>query len=184
MSGLGIMNGVGEGRFDPLGEYTQEQCILSLLRLYETVPFDGTGRENPFPMLEPQPGFLCTFPKSGYYAFALESEDYYIFSRIYPSQSWSNTTYHIYVIERDLSVRRYETPILEFDDFRGPEHGKPENPALSQDGTKLTYTVTLTKDAYHYDFFETPPLLFEKGIYTVTMDLATGEQTWIRTDLE
>ena len=183
MSQLGIMNGVGDGRFDPLGVYTTEQCILSLLRLYETVPFDGAGQENPFSILEPQPGFLCTFPNSGYYAFAVESQDYFIFSMIYPSQGWSNTTYHIYVINRDLSVRRYETPILKFIGFRGAEHGRPENPVLSQDGTSLTYTVTLTEDAYHYDFYETPPLLFEKGIYTVTMDLATGEQTWTRAEL-
>ena len=183
MSQLGIMNGVGDGRFDPLGTYTEEQCFISLLRLYETVPFDGAGRENPFSTLEPQPGFLCTFPNSGYYVFALESEDYYVFSSIYPSQGWSNTTYHIYVIDRDLSVRRYETPILKFIGFRGAEHGRPENPVLSQDGTSLTYTVTLTEDAYHYDFYETPPLLFEKGIYTVTMDLATGEQTWTRAEL-
>ena len=185
MSRLGIMNGVGDGRFDPLGEYTQEQCFISLLRLYEMVPFDGAGRENPFSKLEPQPGFRCTFPNSGYYVFALESEDYYIFSRIYPSQGWSNTTYHIYVIDRDLSVRRYETPILKFIGFRGAEHGKPENPVLSQDGTSLTYTVTLTEDAYRYDFYgETySDLLFEKGIYTVTLDLATGEQTWTQVEL-
>ena len=185
MSQLGIMNGVGDGRFDPLGTYTEEQCFISLLRLYETVPFDGAGRENPFSTLEPQPGFLCTFPNSGYYVFALESEDYYVFSSIYPSQGWSNTTYHIYVIDRDLSVRRYETPILKFIGFRGAEHGKPENPVLSQDGTSLTYTVTLTEDAYRYDFYgETySDLLFEKGIYTITMDLATGEQTWTRSDL-
>ena len=185
MSRLGIMNGVGDGRFDPLGEYTQEQCFISLLRLYEMVPFDGAGRENPFSKLEPQPGFRCTFPNSGYYVFALESEDYYIFSRIYPSQGWSNTTYHIYVIDRDLSVRRYETPILKFIGFRGAEHGKPENPVLSQDGTSLTYTVTLTEDAYRYDFYgETySDLLFEKGVYTVTLDLATGEQTWTRAEL-
>ena len=183
MSQLGIMNGVGDGRFDPLGTYTKEQCFISLLRLYEVVPFDGAGRENPFSILEPQPGFLCTFPNSGYYAFAVESQDYFIFSMVYPYKGWSNTTYHIYVVNRDLSVRRYETPILKFISFRGAEHGRPENPVLSQDGTSLTYTVTLTEDAYHYDFYETPPLLFEKGIYTVTMDLATGEQTWTRAEL-
>ena len=183
MSQLGIMNGVGDGRFDPLGTYTKEQCFISLLRLYEMVPFDGAGRESPFSILEPQPGFLCTFPDSGYYAFAVESQDYFIFSMVYPSLGWSNTTYHIYVIDRDLSVRRYETPILKFIGFRGAEHGRPENPVLSQDGTSLTYTVTLTEDAYHYDFYETPPLLFEKGIYTVAMDLDTGEQTWTWAEL-
>ena len=72
------------------------------------------------------------------------------------------------------------------DSFRGVEYARPENPALSEDGTKLTYTAALEEDVYHIeDGVEEAdwPLLFEKGIYTVTMDLATGEQTWTRADI-
>ena len=75
MSRLGIMKGVGDGRFDPLGDYTQEQCILSLLRLYEGVPFDDTGRDAPF-SISPEPGFLYTEYQSEL-CFALESNDCY-----------------------------------------------------------------------------------------------------------
>lgn len=50
MRRLGIMNGVGAGRFDPLGTYTKEQCFISLLRLYEngiyTVTMDLSTEEQ------------------------------------------------------------------------------------------------------------------------------------------
>ena len=187
MNRLGILNGVGDGRFDPLGTYTQEQCILSLLRLYEAVPFDGAGRENPFPMPEPQPGFLCTEYESEL-CFALESADYYICVMLHPTGGWSYSSYDICVIGEDRTVRKYRTPIINHSDsFRGVDYARPEYSALSEDGGKLIYTATLEENVYHIEVGVEEadwPLLFEKGLYTVTMDLATGEQTWIRTDLE
>lgn len=38
----GIMGGVGDNRFDPIGAYTREQSIVTILRLYELLP--GTTR--------------------------------------------------------------------------------------------------------------------------------------------
>lgn len=38
MCALGVMCGVGEGRFDPKGEYTAEQAAATLVRLLEAVP--------------------------------------------------------------------------------------------------------------------------------------------------
>jgi len=35
VQGSGIMGGVGDNRFDPQGEYTREQSILTMLRLYK-----------------------------------------------------------------------------------------------------------------------------------------------------
>ena len=35
MTHLGIMNGVGEDKFDPNGSYSVEQCLVTLVRLYE-----------------------------------------------------------------------------------------------------------------------------------------------------
>lgn len=35
VQGSGIMGGVGDNRFDPQGEYTREQSILTMLRLYQ-----------------------------------------------------------------------------------------------------------------------------------------------------
>lgn len=184
MNQLGIMNGVGEGRFDPMGDYTVEQCILSLLRLDEKVPFDAAGRENPFAIPEPEAGFIHTDYQSEL-RFALESNDYYICAMIHPTGGWSGPSYDICVIDRDLSVRTYAPPIIEWsNDFRGAYYASPENPTLSDDGTTLTYTATLEEDAYYIEgLTDHKTLLFEKGVYTVTMDLATGEQTWTRADL-
>lgn len=53
----------------------------------------------------------------------------------------------------------------------------PEHPSLSEDGSTLIYTATLEEDGYHIEVGaeeSDDSLLFEKGIYTVTMDLATG----------
>jgi len=33
-SGRPVMQGVGQGRFDPLGQYTREQAVLTVLRLF------------------------------------------------------------------------------------------------------------------------------------------------------
>ena len=185
MSRLGIMKGVGDGRFDPLGEYTQEQCILSLLRLYEAVPFDGAGREDPF-SIRPEPGFLYTEYQSEL-CFALESNDCYICAMLHPTGGWSFSSYDICVIGEDLSVRKYKTPIISHSDsFRGVEYARPEYSALSEGGGKLIYTATLEEDVYHIETGVEEadwPLLFEKGVYTVTMDLATGEQTWTWAEL-
>ena len=185
MSQLGIMKGVGDGRFDPLGAYTQEQCILSLLRLYEAVLFDGAGREDPF-SIRPEPGFLYTEYQSEL-CFALEREDCYICAMLHPTGGWSFSSYDICVIGEDLSVRTYKTPIISHSDsFRGVEYARPEYAALSEDGGKLIYTATLEEDVYHIETGVEEadwPLLFEKGVYTVTLDLATGEQTWTRAEL-
>lgn len=181
---LGLMTGVGEGRFDPLGSYTVEQCILSLLRLYEKVPFDDSGRENPFVIPKLEGGFFHSDYQSEI-SFAIETEDYYICAMMHPSNGLGGTAYDIYVIDQDLSLRSYPTPIVtSSSSVHGVDYARPVNPSISEDGTKLTYTAALEEDAYHIqgvvEVVE-QRLLFQKGVYTVTMDLATGEQTWTHT---
>ncbi|MPN23213.1 hypothetical protein SDC9_170601 [bioreactor metagenome] len=120
--------------------------------------------------------------------FAIETEDYYICS--YNSTIGSGLGYQHYsidIIGPDFLLRSYRVPILEEGTPRGGYYARPENPNTSEDGTKLIYNATVEADAYskYYDsdgsIVET--LLFPKGIYTVTMDLATGEQTYTRADL-
>ena len=38
VTAAGVMQGVGEGYFDPLGSYTVEQCVVTFLRLYKSAP--------------------------------------------------------------------------------------------------------------------------------------------------
>ncbi len=37
-SGKNVMGGVGDNRFDPLGAYTREQSVLTVYRLYDSIP--------------------------------------------------------------------------------------------------------------------------------------------------
>ena len=106
---------------------------------------------------------------------------------LHPTGGWSFSSYDICVIGEDLSVRTYKTPIISHSDsFRGVEYARPEYSALSEGGGNLIYTATLEEDVYHIETGVEEadwPLLFEKGVYTVTLDLATGEQTWTQAEL-
>jgi hypothetical protein len=44
MQNTGIMGGVGNNRFDPQGDYTREQSIVTILRLFGLVTKDGLQR--------------------------------------------------------------------------------------------------------------------------------------------
>ncbi len=189
MNQLGVMTGVGEGRFDPLGSYTIEQCLVSLVRLYEKVPFGDSKQQNPFTIAKLEEGFFRTWEEPYDIAFAIETEDYFIcaLDRATTGTGLGYSCYEIKIIDQNLSLWSYETPILTHSDiYRGAEHTRPENPSLSADGTKLFYTATLEEDTYHIFGLEEADktLLFPKGVYSVTMDLATGEQAWTRANLE
>jgi hypothetical protein len=186
MSQLGIMNGVGEGQFDPLGLYTGEQCLITLLRLHEKAPYDGSKKENPFALV-PRAGFVKIWDESSEsYSFAIETDNYYICANA--NAGFRYKYYYIDIVDQDFSVRSYPTPIILFTGSMGSIHARPENPLLSENGTKLSYTATVRQDAYS-SFYDTAgnleeTLLFVKGIYTVTMDLKTGEQSYTREELK
>lgn len=187
MNHLGIMTGTGWERFDPLGSYTIEQCLVTLLRLHENAPYDGVVTENPFAISPPENGFSKIFEKSDL-RFAFETDNYYICAYHYVTQNPMGNYYvYIDIVDRDMSYRSYPTEILRGSSSRGRVHVEPEDPFITADGACLTYTAVLPVDAYDYYYDENiepqEKLLFVKGIYTVTMDLATGEQTWTREDL-
>ena len=50
VTAAGVMQGVGEGKFDPLGAYTVEQCVLTFLRLYKSAPV-SRAKGNVEPLL-------------------------------------------------------------------------------------------------------------------------------------
>lgn len=55
---------------------------------------------------------------------------------------------------------------------------------LSEDGSKVYYQSTLEEDVYpYYPDGTYGELLFAKGVYTVTLDVASGKQTYTREDL-
>ena len=182
MNDLGIMTGVGDGKFDPLGIYTTEQCFITLLRLHEKMSYDGSVQKNPLAISKPQAGFVRHWKNNGL-VFAMETEEYYIYA-------WSlmgtpgGASYHIEIIDQDLHRRSYSTGVVTAANcLRGERYAEPENAVLSADGSQLIYAVTLREDVYYNGFTDQGPPMQQKGIYTVTMDLKTGEQTIVRADL-
>jgi hypothetical protein len=183
MNQLGIMTGTEDNRFDPLGSYTIEQCLVTLMRLHEKCPYDGSKQENPFaiPVLE---GGLVKNWENGSQAFYIETKEYYICAFV-NGFSLANLSYHIDVIDQNFTLRSYPAVIVTSSNYyRGDIDARPQNPSISEDGTKLIYTATVEEDVYYTDAEGKPgpTPIFLKGIYTVTMDLKTGEQTYTRAD--
>lgn len=178
---LGVMNGVGEDRFDPLGTYTVEQCMVSLVRLHEQAPYDGSGPADPF-ALERVPGGYAESWMDTTLAFAVETEDYWALAWT-GSAVMGGPKFHIEIIDGDLDLHSYSAVIYTgYSDFYGNADAWPQNVRVSEDGGAILYDAVVEQDVYR-NGFEDQPLLFQRGLYTVTMDLATGEQTWTRTDL-
>ena len=186
MNHLGIMTGVGNNHFDPLGSYSIEQCFVTLLRLHESTAAANSNLENPFAMTPREDVIADNW--YGELLFTFEREKYYIFSWWWSYASVIMGAVHPYIsiIEPDLSFRQYELPIIEHTNYyQGTSYRLPENATISEDGTKLIYTVTVKEDVYYSDKEgkRVSPPAQPKGIYTVTMDLKAGEQTYTRADL-
>lgn len=184
MNHLGIMTGIDGNRFDPQGSYTIEQCLVTLLRLHEQAPYDGSKQENPFAIPAWEGGFHKVWD-DGRLAFAIETKEYYIYS-------WTQRVplhgpfYFIEIIDQDLSLRSYQTAIITSSNYYcGETLARPENAYVSKDGKKLFYTATVDEDVYNTDehWKRGAQPVQQKGIYTVTMDLETGEQTYTRAEL-
>lgn len=186
MNHLGIMKGTEDNRFNPLGTYTAEQCLVTLLRLYETPAASSHTKPSPFPMtLEEVIGSLH-LEDMGELFFKQETKDYCIFVTG-SGGTMSGPSYYTYIIDKNLTYRKYRTVVpSHYNPLYGPQYRAPENISLSADGTKLTYTSTVKSDVFYSNEatgVEKGDLLFAKGVYTVTLDLKTGEQTYTRTDL-
>ena len=181
MNRLGVMNGVGEDRFDPLGTYTVEQCMVSLVRLHEQAPCDGSGPEDLFD-LERVPGGYAESWTDTELAFAVETEDYWALAWT-GSAVMGGPKFHIEVIDGDLDLHSYSAVIYTgYSDFYGNADAWPRNVRVSEDGRSILYDAVVEQDVRKNGLAD-QPLFFQRGLYTVTMDLATGEQTWTRADL-
>ena len=73
MTHLGIMNGVGEDKFAPKGSYSVEQCLVTLVRLYETTCKGKTpDQTNPFVMTEREQAIGKAWTAGLYYVASAE----------------------------------------------------------------------------------------------------------------
>mgnify|MGYP000186853833 FL=1 len=97
----------------------------------------------------------------------------------------SGAKYYISVFDQDLKRTDYREVIKGSSDGRyGVHDAHLENLSLSPDGSQVFYQAKVEQDVYDFDSNGNQgDLLFSQGLYSVTLDLATGEQTYTRAEL-
>ena len=97
----------------------------------------------------------------------------------------SGAKYYISVFDQDLKRTDYREVIKGSSDGRyGVQDAHLENLSLSPDGSQVFYQAKVEQDVYDFDSNGNQgDLLFSQGLYSVTLDLATGEQTYTRAEL-
>ena len=192
MTHLGIMNGVGENRFAPKSSYSVEQCLVTLVRLYETTCKNKTpDQTNPFVMTEREEAIGKAWTADLYYVTSAEQGGTLAVAHggAFAGSMGPQRAY-ILVLDKDLNAKEYRNIIkYEHNTFFGQDENAMGDAGIqklwvSEDGSKVYFQSTLENDVYPYNPDGTyGKLLFAKGVYTVTLDVATGKQTYTRADL-
>ena len=162
-----VLRGMGDGRFDPKGDFTIQQCAVCFLRLYEQMPVSflkGSAvpvftQEEAVSVLETAMSVIRRWdgPEAAFLRKDLTGVPHGGF-----------TTY--YLAYPDGGVRRLAeaVPVRS----NAPEF---DSAGFSEDGKTFFYTLTLERDEYAWE--ETQILLSAAGVYTVAVDVLTGTQT-------
>ena len=190
MTHLGVMNGVGENKFNPQGTYTIEQCLVTVVRLYENTCKGKPVVKNDFFDLTPRQAAISQAYRPVLYCGSAENDK--TFAVVYNTSGAyiGPTRMKVVVVDAAGTCAEYRTVIKESHNiFWGAgENGQSDAAIdkiwLSEDGSKVYYQSTLEEDVYpYYPDGTYGELLFAKGVYTVTLDVASGKQTYTREDL-
>ena len=190
MTHLGVMNGVGENKFNPQGTCTIEQCLVTVVRLYENTCKGKPVVENDFFDLTPRQAAISQAYRPVLSCGSAENDK--TFAVVYNTSGAyiGPTRMKVVVVDAAGTCAEYRTVIKESHNiFWGAgENGQSDAAVdkiwLSEDGSKVYYQSTLEEDVYpYYPDGTYGELLFAKGVYTVTLDVASGKQTYTREDL-
>lgn len=162
MVAMGIMEGVGDNRFDPQGSYTVEQCIVTFQRLYEKAP-TSRAKDNIVPLrtYEETKAELYLTDNETLIDFEEEGDGYWIVGGFYNDGSFHVINYsYVFVLWKEggyYSIPIPFTPILSASLDRGSNMLFMEG----EDGREACLNV-MTQDAqfnfdpttlYPYDFW-------------------------------
>lgn len=178
MTQLGVMNGVAKGKFDPKGQYTVEQCLVPLVRLYEKTAQGKTPVGTyPLQLGQRETAIGQTWEGSKLYRYEEKAGVTVIAANDGGGQS---TRWYITVIDQNNQGKVYRNAIKrEYSSDDYVSDAFLERLTLSADGSRVIYQSTLETDAVD----KTGTVRFPKGRYIVTIDVAKGEQTYTRADL-
>lgn len=169
---MGIMQGVGENTFNPKGNYTREQAVVTLKRLYENAP---TSRKNG--NIAPLMSFDETID------WIKDKKDRNVFYETERFESPYCTVLvgyenHAWLIENDRRIYLvyknggYKELIGALSPTETGNQNPVENVYLSDDGKFLHFTFTSPASFRNMNI--APNVTYEKGTYNFTADLEYG----------
>ena len=161
-----VLRGLGDGTFEPQGNFTIQQCAVCFLRLYECMPVSFL-KGNVTPIFT-QEELISTIQPD----YSIRRWDGPLAVFISRSQGAVLGDTDFFLVYADGGIRYIEAGVPK-ENYAWPI----ENVAFSEDGKTLTYNVTLEEDQYSI-YAETADVLIAKaGYYTVTIDVLSGSQT-------
>ncbi|MBR4425775.1 MAG: S-layer homology domain-containing protein [Oscillospiraceae bacterium] len=172
LRGRNILLGMGNGRFEPQGNFTVEQCAACFLRLAEQMPVSFLLENVPERFTQEQ-----VISAVGPTERVLRWDGpLAVFLRRDQGAVIGDTA--CFLVYADGGIRRLEAAVH--------THSYAplfDSAAFSADGKTFTYTMTLSKDDYDHatpaeqEAGKTPLLLSEAGVYTVAVDVPSGAQS-------
>ena len=185
MTHLGVMTDVGDGRFDPEGPYSVEDSLVGLYRLYQNTCVGKKPDQPDIFALTPRQKQIAQAYSSGPYITSAENDATFTIAYHGDTGYMAPTSVYIWVVDRNGTCHRYQNIIKKSSNaYRGTGEAGIDKIWLAEDGSKVYFQSTLKDDVYFYDNNgNRGKLLFAKGVYTVTLDVATGKQTYTRADL-
>lgn len=181
MKSSGVMQGVGDNRFDPKGTYSREMSVVTFVRQSELKVSGGSYK------MRPTFERIVASYEDNPILFIKETldTDYGTLLVIGSGGAMHTGGQSLVFVTKDLKELNFSENVP-FDTPWGQAHY--ETMELTEDGSKLIYTYSFDDVATFSidpDNPEVPVrLLHEKGSYVFTADLKTGEVTYVFTPAE
>lgn len=184
MYSWGILQGKGDGSFDPQGPFTREQCLLTFLRLYENAPVSRKNG-NVTPMFTYQQVME-----------ALEKQVYARSDFLQELSRWEGPTAtairevslgplirptSMFFVYQDGRCRYFDIGLCNIAGAILSSSVNITDGAFSEDGNVFTCTVVLKNDSKaSSSISEEGVVVHRAGVYHISVDVETLEvtQTW------
>lgn len=172
MAHTGVMQGTGDDRFTPLGEYTTEQAIVSFTRLYHAMPVSRKNRN-----IEPLLSF--DFERARYfedrnssYFHRINTADYSDFELVYGywTRRHRQNDHALYLFCRYGGMRELSAAVN-----TGLDNISPiEDIRVSTDEQTIAFVMEILDSFTLYDRIDSTEHVYEAGKYKLEFDVEKG----------
>ena len=173
LSTWNVIKGMEDGSFSPDGTYTVEQCLVTLLRLYENAPVSRIkGNVTPLFTYEQAMEEVSGGAGSSLPLLVVEGP-VATFVRI-PPGAYMRSAYFFYFVYRAGGTLPVDLGVCSAP-WGLTSSSVMESPRFSEDGKTFLCTIILKEDALGYLNEKTTqyPVLHKKGVYHITVDVET-----------